>query len=127
LTIAAWFKRLFVQSSVIHLHQDPAPTLGELVDLMDRFLDGHPRYPLEWDDFISWEHANPNVEAARNAIGRHERLLFSGTRRNREVYCGHVIEERNRLAAVLGQPRRDNPFSSMITEGGLFTSRDLAS
>ena len=57
--IGAWLKRLLVQSSHIHLHQEVATTPGDLIDLMDRFIDGAMRYPLEWDDFISWEQTNP--------------------------------------------------------------------
>jgi hypothetical protein len=38
------------------------------------------RYDLEWDDFISWEADNPQVEQIRNRIGEHEMLLFQVTK-----------------------------------------------
>ena len=81
-------------------------SVRELVDLFDRFLDGPMRYDLEWDDFISWEADNPQVEQIRNRIGEHELLLFSGNQRNRELYANYVVEERNRIAALLNIPQR---------------------
>jgi hypothetical protein len=36
--------------------------LADAIDLIDRFLDGEVSYPLEWDDFISWEHPNPTID-----------------------------------------------------------------
>ncbi len=104
-------KRFLEQSSHIHIRQDVAATPGDLVDLIDRFIDGQPRYPLEWDDFISWTQRNPNVEAARQAIGQYEWMLFSDSLAKRNVYCCRVIEERNRLAATIGRPARELPDS----------------
>jgi hypothetical protein len=119
-------KRLFVRSSFVHLHQDPATTPGDLIELIDRFVDGRLHYGLEWDDFISWEHTNPSVEAARQTIGAHERLLFSGSRQARDLYCAHVIEQRNRLAAVLGRPQRTWRVAATSGDGGLFSPRFAA-
>jgi hypothetical protein len=72
------------------------------VNLIDRFLDDNVHYPLEWDDFISWENANPFVEKVRNNIGRHEALLFSKNARDRKEYRQILVEERNRVAAIIG-------------------------
>jgi hypothetical protein len=66
------------------------------------------RYDLEWDDFISWKADNPQIEQIRNRIGEHEILLFSGNMRNRELYANYIVEERNRLAAILNIPLRPN-------------------
>jgi hypothetical protein len=121
--IGTWLKQLFVKSSFVHLHQDPAATPGELIELIDRFVDGHLRYGLEWDDFISWEHHNPAVEKARCAIGAVERLLFTRTKAGHDLYCARVIEERNRIAAVLGRPLRDWHMSSPSADDRVLSSR----
>jgi len=58
--------------------------MSELVEILDRFLNGSMRYPLEWDDFISWENSNPNIEAIRNRIAETEPLFFS---KNPMIVC----------------------------------------
>jgi hypothetical protein len=40
-------------------------------------IDGTLEYPLEWDDFISWRHENPNIEKIRDRIAANEPLFFS--------------------------------------------------
>jgi hypothetical protein len=107
--LRTWLKRVLEQPSHVHLAQEVAGTPGDLIDLIDRFIDGPMRYPLEWDDFISWEQANPNVEAARQAIGQYEPWLFSQSAAKKNAYAYRVIEERNRLAAIIGRPQRDLP------------------
>ncbi|MDP1601613.1 MAG: hypothetical protein Q8M13_20835 [Phenylobacterium sp.] len=109
MALGAWLQRIFVQSSRVHICQDVAATPGDLVDLIDRFIDGPMRYPLEWDDFISWEQANPNVEAARREIGKHEEWLFSRDSSKISAYSFRVVEQRNRLAAIVGRPQRPLP------------------
>jgi hypothetical protein len=111
---AGYFKRLgvqlkamFVQSSRLHLHQNPASDTRELVYLFDRFLNRSCRYPLEWDDFISWENSNAHVEEIRNRLGQFEPLLFSKDKADRALYREKVDEERNRLARLLGISVRD--------------------
>ena len=89
-------------ASQIHVRDAPAQTLSELVSLFDRFLDGPLAYPLEWDDFISWKHPNPNFEAIRDRICEHERLLFSRERGDREAYAAIVAAERDKAAALCG-------------------------
>jgi hypothetical protein len=109
-----WFEKLlasaknwFIQSSLVHLRQDPASSTTELVALIDRFLDGNPRYGLEWDDFISWKSDNPHVEAIRDRIGEHEKLLFSLDPSDELIYSNILILERNKLAVMLGLPTRE--------------------
>lgn len=97
----------FVQNRRVHLRQNPAETTRDLVDLIDRFLDGPMRYDLEWDDFISWENGNAHVEEVRNRIGQFERLLFSKDKLDRALYREKLIEERNQLARFLSIPVRD--------------------
>jgi hypothetical protein len=99
-------RHYFIQNSVVHLHQDVAANPGALVGLMDRFLDGTSNYPLEWDDFISWEQENLTVEAIRDRIGELEPHLFSKKPEKMRLYYGRVLEERNRLAATRGVPCR---------------------
>lgn len=122
--LRTWLKRVLTQSSRVHLHQEPASTTGDLIELIDRCIEGRLNYPMEWDDFISWEQANPNVEAARDAIGKYEPWLFSGSKAKRNAYWHRVVEERNRLAALLGRPQRQLPALSaeeeaLITRNGL--------
>ena len=102
----AALRRWLIHSSVVHLRLDPAATPGELVELIDRFVDGPLRYPLEWDDFISWESSSPAVETVRRKLCEHERWLFSRSVKLREAYANVAIEERNRLAALLGRSVR---------------------
>lgn len=99
--------RALVQSSSIHLRLDPATDTKELVHLIDRFLDGQFRYPLEWDDFISWKNDNHHVEAVRLRLGEFEPLLFSEDRKDRRRYSNIVVRERNKLAALLGMGERE--------------------
>ena len=114
--LRAWLERVLTHSSHIHLHQEPASAPGDLIDLIDRCLEDRLSYPLEWDDFISWEQANPNLEAARNAIGKQEPWLFSGNKAKQNAYWYCVVEQRNRLAAVLGRPQRKLPALSAEEE-----------
>lgn len=100
-------RSIFVQSRRVHLRQNPAEDTRSLVDLIDRFLDGPMRYELEWDDFISWRNENPHVEDIRNRIGQFEPLLFSKNKADRTMYRSKLIEERNRLARLLGMRVRD--------------------
>lgn len=100
-------RNVFVQSHRVHLRQNPAESTRDLVDLIDRFLDGPMRYDLEWDDFISWQNSNAHVEEIRNRIGQFEPLLFSKDKSDRSLYRQKLIEERNRLARLLGMVVRD--------------------
>lgn len=105
--LAERFRKGMRKSSHVHLRENPAGDTKQLVELIDRFIDGPMRYPLEWDDFISWENENPHIEQIRDRIGQHERLLFSRRAEDRIAYANVVIAERNMLAAMLGLPQRE--------------------
>ena len=98
---------VFVRSRRVHVRQNPAENVQELVGLIDRSLDGPMRYDLEWDDFISWTNSNAHVEQVRNRIGQYEPLLFSKSKDDRAIYRQKLIEERDRLACLLGLPTRE--------------------
>jgi hypothetical protein len=70
------------------------------------------KYDLEWDDFISWKHTNPNIEAIRDRIGEFEPLLFSKSLADRMRYCEKVMAERDRAAALCGLPPRPEKIHS---------------
>jgi len=91
----------------MHLREHPANDLPKLVALLDRFIDGNLRYPLEWDDFISWNHDAPSIEAIRARIAEMEPLFFSRAPADRARAVELLIGERNRAAAVLGLPPRE--------------------
>ena len=101
--------RIFREAPYVHFRERGVHDFADLVGLIDRFIDGQIRYGLEWDDFISWKQENPNVEAIRQRIGSHERLLFSKSPEDRTAYVSVLIEERNRAAAFVGiRAREDN-------------------
>ncbi|HEX3943798.1 MAG TPA: hypothetical protein VHW69_06910 [Rhizomicrobium sp.] len=99
-------KKSLISSSRIHLRQEPAANIPELIALLDRFLDGPMRYELEWDDFISWRNDVPAVEQVRLRIAELESLAFSKQVEDRELFRTTLIDERNRLAALLSIPLR---------------------
>ena len=99
-------KQRLRSSARIHARSNPATNPREFVELIDRFVDGPVRYPLEWDDFISWRNENPYLEQARERIGAWEPLLFSKSVDGRREYVRHLLEERNRAAALVGLPAR---------------------
>lgn len=86
----------------VHIRIEGVDSIRDLVDLIDRFLDGKVAYALEWDDFISWSHANPNIEDIRNRIAATEPLFFSGREGDRDQAILVLIDERNRAAALIG-------------------------
>lgn len=98
---------MLIRSTRVHLHNESASSAQEIVGLMDRFLDRKPRYDLEWDDFISWENENTQAEQVRERIGKFEPLLFSSSLRDKLKYRNFIVEERNRLALLLGVPARE--------------------
>jgi hypothetical protein len=62
---------------------------------------------LEWDDFISWEHETPAIEAIRQSIASTEPMFFSSDADKRMQGRERLLEQRNRLAAMLGLSLRD--------------------
>ena len=79
-----------------HIHEE-VESLAAAIEVIDRFLTDQPSYPLEWDDFISWEHPNPTIERLRVEIGEFEPLLFGGEH-NR--YAQEVRAIRDRYAPL---------------------------
>lgn len=96
-------------SAHVHLRQPPPSQMSDLVALLDRFLDDHLNYDLEWDDFISWKHSNPNIEAIRLRVADTESLFFSNAISDRQHAVALLVEERNRAAALLGISPRAHP------------------
>ncbi|NDK38167.1 hypothetical protein DT603_04850 [Pseudoxanthomonas gei] len=103
-----WLRR----SSHVHVRQAGPTDLQELVGLLDRFLDDKPRYPLEWDDFISWESHIPAIESIRIRVEATEPLFISRNAEDLAKGSALVLEERNRVAAWVGQPAPVNRTQS---------------
>jgi hypothetical protein len=100
-------RHLLIQGSAIHLWQNPAASPSDLISVMDRFLDGEIKHPMEWDDFISWENKNPNFEIIRQRIGKYEDKLFSRAQKKMHEYYDIVLKERNLLAALVSVEKRE--------------------
>ena len=98
------------KSPHFHLRERPAETIPQLIGLFDRFLDGKMNYELEWDDFISWENSNPNIELIRERIAEAEPLFFSKKMSDRKNAFDLLVEERNRAAAIIGLSARSYTF-----------------
>jgi hypothetical protein len=103
--IAGWLR----DSSHFHIKQEDVSSLPQLVGLLDRFLDDALRFPLEWDDFISWNNKVPAVEEFRVRIGATEPLFFSETPGDRSNGVAIVLDERNKAALLAGIPAREPP------------------
>jgi hypothetical protein len=102
LKIRGWLRN----SERLHAREQPVGSLTDLVSLVDRFLDGTLRYPLEWDDFVSWTCADPGIEAFRERIADLEPLFFSSVDADRRMGVARLLEERNRAVALIGRPHR---------------------
>jgi hypothetical protein len=100
--LANWLKG----SQHFHLRQGDVSTLSDLVGLLDRFLGNNSRYPLEWDDFVSWKNSAPAIESIRERIAATEPLFFSADPDDRVKGAEIILEERNRAAAMVGEPAR---------------------
>ena len=100
--LTSWLRH----SSHVHVRQAEPSSLSELVALLDRFLDDRLHYPLEWDDFVAWENHAPAIESIRIRIAATEPLFFSGSANDLVKGSAVVLEERNRAAALAGQPAR---------------------
>lgn len=95
-------------TSRLHVRRRGVKDVSDVVELIDRFLDEKLEYSMEWDDFISWKQEDSQLEEVRQRIGRHETLLFSAAPDDRQEYISLLIEERNRIAAQVGQTVRQN-------------------
>lgn len=103
--IRSWLR----QSPRLHVRQQAPADLRSMVALIDRFVDGSVKYPLEWDDFISWEHAIPSIERFRVRIAALEPLLFSTSVEDRRGFFGKLLIIRNEAAALVGLAGREIP------------------
>ena len=95
----------------VHVRQDGVQTLSDLVELIDRFLDGELRYALEWDDFISWDHTTFQIEAIRDRIAATEPLFFSKDPAKVAHAIELLLEQRNQAALLAGKPVRTQAAS----------------
>ena len=103
------FKRIrqWLRSSErVHIRESRVVGLPQLVALFDKFLDDNLDYPLEWDDFISWENANPEIEVFRDRIAGLEKALLAGSDQERDEAIREVISVRNLVAERCGIPAR---------------------
>ena len=102
--IRSWFR----DSSRVHLREAGPSDLRSMVNLIDRFIDGPMKYPLEWDDFISCEHTIPAVERYRDRVAALEPLLFSKAAGDKQLFISKLLTIRNEAAAVVGLPGRED-------------------
>ena len=93
------------ESKRVHLREHRTRRMSDVVDLIDRFLDGSLEYDWEWDDFISWTQENSNVESTRRKITEIPDLYHPDLRIRRAA-ADKLIEERNHAAALAGMPMR---------------------
>ena len=101
-----FIKNFLKHSSHVHLRRNRVGTKESLVDIIDRFIDGRMEYPLEWDDFVSWENADPFIESKRMEIGSLERDFLSNNLDRRKQATGVLMELRNSVALMIGIPIR---------------------
>ena len=101
-----FIKNFLKHSSHVHLPRHRVGTKESLVDIIDRFIDGRMEYPLEWDDFVSWENADPFIESKRMEIGSLERDFLSNNLDRRKQATGVLMELRNSVALMIGIPIR---------------------
>src|SRR4051812_44959451 len=79
----------------VHLRQQPVHDLRSCLDLLDRFLGDGLKYPLEWDDFVSWPHVSPGIDSVREIVAATEPLFFSSDSTERRKGFERVLAERN--------------------------------
>jgi len=82
------------QSRHVHIRERSVNTLSDMVELIDRFIDGRVRYPLEWDDFVSWNNENQAIEVYRDRIATLEPLFFSKDPVDRSKAIADLLEQR---------------------------------
>ncbi len=100
--------KLFQSSVRLHSRHNSFSDPAFLISLIDRFIDGNLNYPLEWDDFISWENQNSSIETMRVRIASLEHLAFSRNPENRVTFVKQLVKERNNLASLIGAKVRDD-------------------
>ena len=104
--LTRWLQR----SPHVHIRGSGVNSVSDLIDIVDRFLDGETRYALEWDDFVSWDSSVPAIETFRRTIAQSEPMLFSKDPVQIARGVSILIEQRNKAAALIGKPLR--PSSS---------------
>ena len=92
------------QSPTVHAREIGVTTLSGLVALLDRFLQDALQYPLEWDDFISWENAVPAIEEFRVRLASAESLCLSNDPLERAEGLAVIVQQRNEVAFLVGLP-----------------------
>jgi hypothetical protein len=102
-----WLSSCLVRSSRVHIRGQKIASVKEAIQLMDRFVDNNVEYPLQWDDFISWENPNPSVEKVRDELADLEPYFFSRDQQMKRQGANKVINIRNKYAMQLGVPLRD--------------------
>jgi hypothetical protein len=107
MTIGARLRNLLRKSSRVHARDQRVTRISDVVSLIDRFIDNRLEYPLEWDDFISWTHSNPSIEATRRRIAEAEPLYFASDHSKRTKAIEMLLTERNRVAVRAGLPQRE--------------------
>lgn len=93
--------RWLTNSSHVHARQHEISNFSDLIDLLDRFVSGDLKYPLEWDDFVSWENSNWHIEELRQQVASLEPLFFSKVQKDREQAVEKLLEVRDRAKAKL--------------------------
>ena len=109
MSIGRRLRNLLRHSTRVHARDQRINRIDELVALIDRFIDNQLEYALEWDDFISWTHSNPNIEAIRRRIAETEPLFFAIDDSKRAKAVDLLLTERNRAAALAGIGQREKP------------------
>jgi hypothetical protein len=100
--LAHWLRH----SRHVHIRESGVHSLSALVNLVDRFLDDELRYGWEWDDFVSWDHSSPAIEAFRQRIAQTEPLFLSKDPTKIAQGTEILLEERNRAASLIGEAIR---------------------
>jgi hypothetical protein len=101
------FVRSFFRAQIrVHQRDREVANLVEAIQLVDRFVDAKLKYGLEWDDFISWKHADQKVEELRLKIADLEPQLFSADQSVRVQALESVIEIRDLHALLVGVETR---------------------
>lgn len=103
-----WLEQFFRRSSRVHVRSELA-SVTDAIGVIDRFIDGKPTYPLEWDDFVSWESSLAGVERLRQEVAELEPMFFAADESSRLQAHRRLVEIRNRYASLNGIGLRADP------------------
>ena len=115
--LSRWLQR----SPHVHIRESSVNSVSDLIDIVDRFLDGEMHYALEWDDFVSWDSSVPTIEPFRERIAQTEPLFFSKDPVQIARGVSILVEQRNKAAVLIGTPLRP---SSSADAAQLFVQAD---